>query len=422
MKPIGIMPKARKEHTVRNSDCWEIDISENIMDMQIVVPVFIRSLQKYHIHNTLKAMGLSNLQNRTMHFTAYEPAVINDCSDCETNILEDKLSTYGLTLVLAPPDGDCFFSAVAMNLLSDLAAWKHSFNLASIEHHEDLTVEAVTRKLRQVFVREILGERWQEYEAFVSHTNLDYEKEASKFQERGYFDSELGNLMPLALSTALQLSSVIFTRDDTTPAMYITPEIVDGEATVFLVYSSEGKGHYDAAIAAHKTRKQPTSSVTRCRCGVNKKYTDHVSCQSTAFYSARCKCFKLSKPCTSECNCVGCANPLGRRSALKVGKRARRKHIMQVTLPHSKDFAEERGEKLSEGSWSTFESLVIHEVCIEHRESDIGTITKTYNDIVSYSNAVYCIAALPLNVVFRSKAETQVQSKIVHAAGRVCPI
>ena len=97
-------------------------------------------------------------------------------------------------------------------------------------------------------------------------------------------------------------------------------------------------------------------------------------------------------------------------------------NCMQVTLPHSKDFAEERGEKLSEGSWSTFESLVIHEVCIEHRESDIGTITKTYNDIVSYSNAVYCIAALPLNVVFRSKAETQVQSKIVHAAGRVCPI
>jgi hypothetical protein len=355
MKPIGIMPKARKEHAVSNSDCWEIDISENTIDMQIVVPVFLRSLQKYHIHNTLKAMGLSNLQNRTMHFTAYEPAVIYDCSDCDINILKDKLSTYGLTLVLAPPDGDCFFSAVAMNLLSDLTAWKHSFNLVGIEHHEGLTVEAVTGKLPQVFVQEILGERRPEYEAFVSHTNLDYEKEASKFQERGYFDSELGNLMPLALSTALQLSSVIFTRDDTTPAMYITPEIVAGEATVFLVYTSEGKGHYDAAIAAHKTGKRPTSSVTRCRCGVNKKCTDAVSCQSTAFYTARCKCFK---PCTSECHGVGCANPFGRRSVVKVGKRTRRKHIMQVTLPHSKEFAKQRGEKLSEANWSTFESLV----------------------------------------------------------------
>ena len=86
-----------------------------------------------------------------------------------------------------------------MNLLS---AWKHSFNLAGIEHHEDLTVEAVTGKLRQVFVQEILGERRPEYEAFVSHTNLDYVKEASKFQESGYFDSELGNLMPLVLSTS----------------------------------------------------------------------------------------------------------------------------------------------------------------------------------------------------------------------------
>ena len=54
-----------------------------------------------------------------MHFTAYEPAVINYCSDCDINILEEKLSTYGLTLVLAPPDGDYFFSAVAMNPLSD---------------------------------------------------------------------------------------------------------------------------------------------------------------------------------------------------------------------------------------------------------------------------------------------------------------
>jgi hypothetical protein len=103
MKPIGIMPKARKEHAVSKSDCWEIDVSENTMDMEIVVPVFLRSLQKYHIHNTLKAMGLSNLQNRTMHFTAYEPVVINDCSDCDINILKEKLSTYGLTLVLAPP-------------------------------------------------------------------------------------------------------------------------------------------------------------------------------------------------------------------------------------------------------------------------------------------------------------------------------
>ena len=103
--------------------------------MEIVVPVFLRSLQ---IHNTLKAMGLSNLQNRTKHITAYEQAVINYCSDCDINILEEKFSTYGLTLVLAPHD------AAAMNLLSDLTAWEHSFHLAGIEHHEDLTVEAVS--------------------------------------------------------------------------------------------------------------------------------------------------------------------------------------------------------------------------------------------------------------------------------------
>lgn len=52
-------------------------------------------------------------------------------------------------------------------------------------------------KLRHVFVQELLGERRAHYEAFVTHTDLDYEREAIKFQERGYFDSELGNIMLL---------------------------------------------------------------------------------------------------------------------------------------------------------------------------------------------------------------------------------
>ena len=91
--------------------------------------------------------------------------------------------------------------------------------------------------------------------------------------------------------------------------MYITPEIVAGEATVFLVYTSEGKGHYDAAIAAHKQETSQPPVLQDAGVGLTRN----------AFYSARCKCFKLSKLCTSECNSVGCANPFGRRSLLKVG-------------------------------------------------------------------------------------------------------
>lgn len=147
----------------------------------------------------------------------------------------------------------------------------------------------------------------------------------------------------------------------------------------------------------------PTSSITRCRCGVNNKTTNPMSCQSSVFYSARCKCFKSSNPCTSECNCIGCSNPYGKRSMLKVEKRTWWKHLMQVRVPHCKDFAEQRGEELSKAIWSTFETLVIHERCIEKKKSDIGALTRTYNEIVSYSSAAYCISPLPPNVVFRQK-------------------
>ena len=70
-----------------------------------------------------------------------------------------------------------------------------------------------------------------------------------------------------------------------------------------------------------------------------------------------------------------------------------------------------RREKLSVLVWSTFESLVLHEVCTLLKKADIHIITKTYNDIVSYCTSLFCVATL-LKVVFRSKTVSQVQSKI----------
>ena len=48
IEPIGIMRKVR-EHDMRGSDHWEIDVSENILDMEIIVPLFMRSLNKHRL-------------------------------------------------------------------------------------------------------------------------------------------------------------------------------------------------------------------------------------------------------------------------------------------------------------------------------------------------------------------------------------
>lgn len=79
--------------------------------------------------------------------------------------------------------------------------------------------------LRQIFVKELLGDRHHLYEPFVSHTDIDFALEAEKFRDPTFYDSAFGNTMPLVLSKALQFSIVIFSANMRTPTMYITPDI-----------------------------------------------------------------------------------------------------------------------------------------------------------------------------------------------------
>ena len=136
------------------------------------------------------------------------------------------------------------------------------------------TPENLPTQLREAFVNEIIGERQQQYQGFTTGVNSNYEAEAKKFLENGYFASQLGNIMPLAMSNVLQAYIHIFTRDGTSP-LYIRPVLDTQETPIFLVYDPSGPGHYDSAIlytdtcTTHADQKLP--KPTKCSCGVNKK-------------------------------------------------------------------------------------------------------------------------------------------------------
>ena len=170
-----------------------------------------------------------------------------------------------------------------MNLLSDMSTWSPTLSLAGMQSNKQLSIEEVGMKLRHIFVEELFSDRLANYETFVTHTNIDCEREARMILTNRYFDSELGNLMHLALSTTLQLSCIIFTRDESTPPMYLTPEKVTTE--VFLVYSSQGSGHYDAAIVAHCKEKQSKLDSISCRCGINKKAVSAKACHKKKVFT-----------------------------------------------------------------------------------------------------------------------------------------
>ena len=162
-------------------------------------------------------------------------------------------------------------------------------------------METLSATLRQVHVKELLGEHRVNYSPYIQHTDLNYDKEANRFANNHYFDSELGNTMPLALATALQISIVIFHKDPNTPIMYVTPEIVTTEASAFLVYTRSEVGHYDAAVPCHKMGAPTSNSKSNsCRCGANKTNASAKSCMPSAIYTTRCKCFKASQPCTVQ--------------------------------------------------------------------------------------------------------------------------
>ena len=127
------------------------------------------------------------------------------------------------------------------------------------------------------YVKELLGDNHHLYEAFISHTDIDYSTEAQTFLNPFYVIA-LGNTMPLPLSTALQFSIVIFSKDSRTPIMYVTPDNVASEATTFVYNPQEGEGHYDVALPYHRCSNVSSLttklSVTFCKCGINKRGLD----------------------------------------------------------------------------------------------------------------------------------------------------
>ena len=73
---------------------------------------------------------------------------------------------------------------------------------------------------------------------------------------------------------------------------------------------------------------------------------------------------------------------------------------MQVPIPNSQTFANQREEKLSDGVWSSFETIA---PLGDHKDNETSMITKMYNDVVSYSTEAYCVAPVPTDTVFRKR-------------------
>ncbi len=137
-------------------------------------------------------------------------------------------------------DGNCFFNAMAINIMYKPNEWQQL--LAFIPNKQK---SSISKYLRLVLVRELLGERRQLYEDMAPPSVEDYEEEVNKFRAITFYNSPIGDFMPEALAIALNCSIVIYFKDPKRKAWTIQPTAIP---TAFLRYNREGTGHYDAVI------------------------------------------------------------------------------------------------------------------------------------------------------------------------------
>ena len=245
---IGIMPKERaRQKELHDVDHWERDAAEHEMNIDVVFSVYLKALEKLKVKRGLDEMKLTTLTNEIQHFEEYHPFRTdsnNFDSLAGSAELEKKLSEYGFKVSPSSKDGNCFFRAVSLGIM---ARNDKEILMKIVSGSEDLDLEALQMKLRLAFVNELIGEHRHVYEEFLSD-NANYDTEANRFLQDGFYANSLGDLMPLAVATILQTVLVIIPADSPSSPLYVTPPLSLPGRMIFLIYTPSGPGHYDAAI------------------------------------------------------------------------------------------------------------------------------------------------------------------------------
>ena len=185
------------------------------------------------------------------------------------------------------------------------------------------------------------------------------------FLRDGFFNSELGNTMVLALANALGIPITVFSSMTHYPVININPRHMNVPLPVFIAYNHSGCGHYDGVVASPEQTPSHivnAASVPKgCYCGKSKsdrqgscypikiKYTETL----------RCPCLKEKVACSAVCCCKDCKNPYGKKPQSKHCRR-RLKHQWQVSLPKSGVFALQAGEAVETGPRSLYRSILFY--------------------------------------------------------------
>ena len=221
-------------------------------------------------------------------------------------------------------DGDCFFRAVAMNIIHitstgeiDDQVVKHFRELGLLKQNEN----SLVTKLRELTVSEWSGKNKKDYQCFLVD-NVNFEKEIEQFSQPGYFTGDLGDFMVNAMANVLNTSIQIFPSQGNIPIDTKPRQQLPGMPLLLLSYNAAGAGHYDYVYQENdlsepeertsKEKKEKQGKVF-CSRGVNRKGRGpvaNVSNNVISSYSSRSKFLTAQVSCAGSYTCCGCSNSM----------------------------------------------------------------------------------------------------------------
>jgi len=268
--------------------------------------------------------------------------------------------------------------------------------------------------LRRLIVEEFFGPNRHIYEPFLVTSTDGYDNEAQCFHRPGFYDSELGNCVPLAMSNILQVPIVIFTSMENYPITHVIPRgRVLSEVPFYLAYDHSGSGHYNLVVeetsadsrtpsfhsadvpplaSPNPGTKSVENSTTKCSCGrgAARNARENEFCKT---YKSRCPCFRAVQSCNDLCGCRCCANPFGKNVRDKDGmqplprKRAKQ-DFQQDVCETDRGYMEKKAEEPSAPTWLEdehflFDALTLYLLMTEDDVSP-SQIFSIYHKIIEF--------------------------------------
>ena len=182
---MGIVSQSARNNA-SDQTWWQETSEDDYLDLSSILNILQVSLSQLTIYKQLKArtQTASSLWKYTpfMQILPQPTDLQNICNDSEyctqKTRLQNTLRSWNFVLLSVTPDGNCFFTSVALALASGNNQLKDVIKSMGLDVSAPIT--SLATKLREVIVPEWLGSNKHEYEYFICDT-ASYESEALKF-------------------------------------------------------------------------------------------------------------------------------------------------------------------------------------------------------------------------------------------------